>query len=278
MRKTAILIIVIVVAGSLTGAAPGRAQSSKSFTDVPDRFRLEAGGFRIGADTKLTLNRGGNVGTVDFESDLDLNENANRAYFEAFWRAGRRHLLSVAYQGLNREGGGVTLERTINWGDQVFPVGITATGVANSDYVSGVYRFAAYRNDRFEIGPALGFGYLWVEAGIDATTTVGGVTTRVSESATSGNPTGNLGAYLYVWPARRVLVRGDMRYILVKPENAEASIVEGKAALLWHPWSRIAIGLQYTYTKFRYDRGILDTSLGGSLRFSGGQVVAGYVF
>jgi hypothetical protein len=32
------------------------------------------------------------------------------------------------------------------------------------------------------------------------------------------------------------------------------------------------------YSKFRYDRSILDTSLGGSIRFRGGQIVLGYVF
>ncbi len=31
--------------------------------------------------------------------------------------------------------------------------------------------------------------------------------------------------------------------------------------------------LQYNYTKFRYDRSILSRELGGSLRYSGRQVV-----
>jgi hypothetical protein len=277
MRETGVLIVCL--ATLLAGAVSTRAQSSGgSFTDVPDRFRLEVGGFRIGADTKLTLQRGGVGDTVDFETDLDLDENANRGYIEGYWRAGRRHLISLAYQGLDREGGGVTLKRTINWGGQVFPAGTTATGFAHSDYVSGAYRFAAYRNDRFEIGPALGLGHLWIEAGIEATVSVGGVAIPLSQSATSKNPTGNLGAYFYWWPAHRFLVRGDLRYILVKPEDSEASIVEGKTGVLWHPLPKFSVGLQYTYTKFRYDRGLLDTSLGGSLRFSGGQLVVGYVF
>jgi hypothetical protein len=33
------------------------------------------------------------------------------------------------------------------------------------------------------------------------------------------------------------------------------------------------VGLQYTYTKFRYEREILSSDLGGHLRYSGGQVV-----
>ena len=83
---------------------------------MPDSFRLEIGGFRVGADTKLALNRGGASEVVDFESDLDLEETGNRAFLEVFWRPGRRHLLSVAYQRFDREGPGRTLQRDITWG------------------------------------------------------------------------------------------------------------------------------------------------------------------
>jgi hypothetical protein len=263
---------------ALAGAAAVSAQSSGSYTDVPDRFRLEVGGFRVGADTKLTLNRRGESDTVDFESDLDLEDSGTRAFVEGYWRVGRRHLLSLSYQRFKREGDGKTLERTIEWGDQTYPVGVTAKGSTSSDYVSGAYRFAAYRNDRFEIGPALGIGYLWMKAGIETTASVGGASRTSNQEASTNSATGNLGAYVYAWPGRRFLLRGDFRYILVKPGNSEASIVEGRAGLLWHPVPKVAIGLQYVYTKFRYDRGLLETSLGGSVRFSGGQLVAGYVF
>jgi hypothetical protein len=73
-------------------------------------------------------------------------------------------------------------------------------------------------------------------------------------------------------------VRGDFRYIIVKPENAEASVTDGRAAVLYHPWRNVGVGLQYTYNKFRYDREILSTELGGRLRYSGGQVVVSAAF
>src|SRR6186997_68226 len=100
-------------------AASARAQT----TDVPDRFRLEVGGFRINADSKFTLNRSGVSETVDFENDLGLNANSYRAYVEGYWRVGRRHLVSLAYQRLNRETDDKTLSRTISWGGEEFPVG-----------------------------------------------------------------------------------------------------------------------------------------------------------
>lgn len=265
------LAFVAVLAGALAAASPSRAQS---FSDVPDTFRLEIGGFRIGSDTQLDLNHQ----TVDFESDLDLEDTANRGFVELFWRPGRRHLLSASYQRFNRDGPGRTLERDITWGGEVYPAGFTARGTTGSDYISGAYRFAVYRNDRFEIGPAIGIGFLKVEASIEATGTVGGASRTISRAASYDTPTGNFGAYFQAWLAPRVMLRGDFRYIIVKPEDSEASIVDGRAGLVWHPWPKVGIGLQYVYTKFRYDRGVLSSSLGGSLRYSGGQLVAAFAF
>ena len=72
-------------------AAPGYAQSSG---DVPDRFRVELGGFRVGSHTDLRLNSGSGGGTeVDFESELALPETSMSFYAEGYWRLGRRHHL-----------------------------------------------------------------------------------------------------------------------------------------------------------------------------------------
>jgi hypothetical protein len=159
----------------------------------------------------------------------------------------------------------------------------TAAGRTKSYYLSGVYRFAAYKNDRFEIGPALGLGYLSIEAGISGqgsiTTPSSGTTTRPFDVSNSlGQPTGDLGAYFYWWPARRLLARGDLRYIIVKPGDSEASITDGRAALIYHIGRHVGLGLQYTYSKFRYDRETLSRDLGGVLRYSGGQVVLSGAF
>ena len=267
---------LLLLAGSAT------AQSSSGYSDVPDRFRVEVGGFRIGADTNLTLNTsGGSRRPVDFEA-LNLPDNATRAYVEGFWRPWRRHQFSLSFYRNNRDGDPTTVERELTWGDRVIAVGTTVSARVNSHYLSGVYRFAAYKNDRFEIGPSLGIGYLSIEAGIRwqvrATGAAGTVSVPFDVSRSMGQPTGDLGGYLLWWPIRRLLVRGDMRYIIVKPGDSEASVTDGRAAAVYHPWRNFGVGLQYTYTKFRYDRDILSRELGGSLRYSGGQLVLSGAF
>jgi hypothetical protein len=270
-------VVVGWAAVALLLAAPATPQSSAGYSDVPDRFRVEAGGFRVGSDTELTFSSAGVLRPpVNFEG-LDLPENSTRFYIEGFWRPWRRHQFSLSWFRHDREGDPTTVQRELTWGDRVVTVGTTVRGRVDSNYFSGVYRFAAYKNDRFEIGPALGLGHLSIDAGIsgDATATgTGGAASRPFDiSKDLGQITGDLGGYFYWWPARRLLVRGDLRYIIVTPENSEASVTDGRVSAVYHPWRKVGLGLQYTYTKFRYDRDILSTELGGRLRYSGGQVV-----
>ena len=248
-----------------------------SYTDVPDRFRIEAGGFRIGAATDLTFHAsGGVISPVDFES-LSVPTNATRFYIEGFFRPWRRHQFSLAWYSNNRDGEPTTTARDFTWGDRVITAGASVTAHVNSNYLSGVYRFAAYKNDRFEIGPAIGVGHLSLTAEIDGQLSVTGaagtLSTPFDVSKSLGQITGDFGGYFSWWAIKRLLVRGDFRYIYISPENSTASITDGRAAAVYHPWRNIGIGLQYSYTKFRYDRDILSTELGGSLRYSGAQLV-----
>ena len=261
-------------------ATSATAQSSAGYSDVPDRFRMEVGGFRIGADSDLTFNASGSSTPVDFEA-LNLPDKSTRAYFEAFWRPWRRHQFSLGGYRNNRDGEPATVEREFAWGDRVVTVGTTVKARVNSFYLSGVYRFAAYKGDRFEIGPSLGIGHLSIEAAISgqaSVTAAGTVSAPFEVSKGTDKPTGGLGGYLYWWPTRRLLVHGDLRYIIVKPGDSEASLTDGRAAALYHPWRNFAIGLQYMYTKVRYDPDTFSEKLGGSLRYQGGQLVLSAAF
>jgi hypothetical protein len=275
---------VRVIHCSFVGGAAGAAfllatsalAQPASYSDVPDRFRLEAGGFRIGANTELTYHKGKPGEPVDFES-LNVPSDSTRGYIEGFWRPWRRHHFSLSWYRNNRDGDPKTTQRDFVWGDSVITANTTVTGHVRSNYLSGVYRFAAYKNDRFEIGPALGIGHLSITGEISGTGTITGAAGSVSGpfdiSKSLGEPTGDLGGYLYWWAMRRLLIRGDGRYIIIKPEHAEAAVTDLRGSAIYHPWRNVGIGFQYTYTKFRYDRDILSTELGGSMRFKGGQVV-----
>ena len=154
-------------------ASPASAQSSSStWNDLPDRFQVDAGYFKLQANTVLRFNSGGEGSDVSFEKDLGQNQDTDTFWIDGTWRVGRRHQVKLSYTQFARDRADYTLQRGFTWGGQDFGVGLNASSETGSDLLGGYYRFAIVRNDRFEIGPSVGVGYLWLNARIRATGTV----------------------------------------------------------------------------------------------------------
>jgi hypothetical protein len=265
-------------------ASSALAQTTPAtWNGLPDRFQIDTGYFRLSADTVLRYNgpQGGS-GDVDFEQDLGLDETVNTFWVDATWRVGRRHQLKLGFTKFNRDRGDYTLQRDFTWGGENYNAGLSATTTGQADVLGGYYRFAIFRNDRFEIGPTIGVGYLWLEARIQATGTVsgsGGSETRtLDESASLGSITGAIGGYARVWPAKRLVLEADALYIKVGLEDAEASVTDWRLALDYYFTTSIGAGVQYKFNRYGYDRGILVSELGGEITYEGFQVFLTFRF
>jgi opacity protein-like surface antigen len=270
-------------------AAPAAAQSSAApaakpaaapafTTGVSDRFQIDTGYFRITANTVLRFNGPQGAGDVDFEKDLGINKDANTLWLDATWRVGRRHQLKLSYTKLNRDRADVVLQRDFTWGGETYTAGLTADTSTGTDILAGYYRFAAYRNDRFEIGPTVGVGYLWLSARVRATGSVAGASRSLDESASTGSITGAVGGYFSAWPAKRLSLRGDYLYIKVTPGNTEASIHDWRIGANYYFLRNVGVGAQYKYYSYSYDRGVLVSQLGGKITYQGFQVFASFAF
>jgi len=276
-----------VIGGVLAAAlwaAPAFAQSSTgTWNDLPDRFQIDTGYFRLSANTVLRYNGPqGQSGEVDFEEDLGLDQQVDTFWVDGTWRVGRRHQLKLGFTRVSRETPDYTLQREFSWGGQTYSAGLSATSSSTSDILGGYYRFAIFRNDRVEIGPTLGVGYLWLEARIKATGTVsgpGGSETRtLDEGASTGSITGAVGGYVEAWPARRFVVRGDFLYIKVNPEDSEASVTDWRVSADYYFFKNAGLGVQWKYNQYSYDRGIVASKLGGELTYDGFQVFLTFRF
>jgi len=276
------LFAVIFSTGLLV--TPAFAQTgAATWNDLPDRFQIDTGYFRITGNTVLRYNGPRGSGDVDFENDLGVPRQADTFWVDATWRVGRRHQLKLGYTRLTREGDGHTLTRDFQWGGQTYNAGLSATSTTGTDLLGGYYRFAVIRNDRFEIGPSIGIGNLWLRAGIKATGTVTGpggapVNRTLDQSASIGHITGAVGGYLTAWPAKRLALHSDYLYIKVSPENVEASVTDWRIGADYYFVHHAGIGVQYKYNKYRYDRGILSSELGGEVTYKGFQVFASFLF
>jgi hypothetical protein len=272
-----------VLATALLAASAFAQSQPATWNGLSDRFQIDTGYFNLSADTLLRYNgpQGGS-GEVDLEQDLGVNDKVNTFWLDATWRVGRRHQLKLAYTRFNRDRAAYTLQREFTWGGETYNAGLTANTKNTNGIVGGYYRFALYRNDRFEIGPTLGIGYLKLEARIGATGTVsgpGGSESRtLDQSASIGSVTGAIGGYAEAWPARRFVVRGDFLYIKVKPGDSEAAVTDWRLAADYYFFRNAGLGVQYKYNRYSYDRGILVSELGGRVTFQGVQVYASFRF
>ena len=113
------LILGGVLAAGLM-ATPAFAQSSAgAWSDVPDRFQIDAGYFNISANTVLRYNAGaGLAGDIDFEKDLGLNQDASTFWVDGTWRVGRRHQVKLAFTRLSRNRDAFSLQRDFTWGGE----------------------------------------------------------------------------------------------------------------------------------------------------------------
>jgi predicted porin len=254
---------------------PAFGQSSGDWNGLPDRFQIDTGYFRLGADTKLRYD---GTEDIDFEKDLGVAEDVNTFWVDGTWRVGRRHQLKLGYTGLSRDRDGVELQREIIWGGETYQAGLRASTSTAADILGGYYRFALVRNERFELGPAVGIGYLWLSARLQATGTVDGQSRTLDESATKGSVTGAVGGYANGWLTKRLVARADFLYIRVSPGDSEASVSDWRFGADYYFFKNAGLGVQYKYNRYSYDRGILVSELGGEVTYEGFQVFLSFLF
>ena len=284
------VIIVAVAAPALaqapadTKAAQASSTTKTSWSDLPDRFQVDAGFFYVNLATKLTFQ--GTIGPADevsFEKDLGVSDVASTYWLDTTLRLGRRHQFKLSYVSVTRDGDPRILTRDFIWNDEVYTAGLSASGSLGTNVLSAYYRLAVIKRDRFEIGPALGLGYLKLNARIAAQgslTKPGGQIEAVSldESGSLGVPTGDIGGFFNAWLSKRVVMRGDFLYIVVKPGEWEASVTDWRIGVDFYPWRHVGIGTQYKYNSFRYEQPVSEMNVSGEVKYKGLQVYASFLF
>lgn len=270
--------VILGLAASLL-ASPSWAQPSSTWNGLPDRFQVDAGYFDLQVDTLLRFNTSqGGSGDVSFEKDLGQGKHVSTFWVDGTWRVGRRHQLKLGFTRLSRDRADYTLQRDFTWGGETYSAGLTATSSTSSEVLGGYYRFAVFRNDRFEVGPSLGVGYLWLDASIRATGTVGRQSASRDASASVGAVTGAIGGYTEAWPTKRLMLQGDFLYIRVTPNNEKASVTDWRLAADYYFFRNAGLGVQYKYNKYTQGRGVASTQLGGQITFQGVQAFASFRF
>jgi hypothetical protein len=235
---------------------PGTQRPSPS--PLTDYFALRGIYFQPSLTTDGRFDSDAGTPGTDFsgEADLGLDDEANQGRMELAFRMRERHLLRVDYLKLDRYGEN-TLNRTINFRNQVYRVGDRVVTDLDLRMMGFNYSFAAFRRETFEIG--VGAGLHLVQA--EARSEIRARNIRETGSGTAVLPTLGLDA---TWAFhRRWSVGGFVRYLSVSTSEGDGSFTDlhFDVQYRWRP--NVAIGLGYS--SIGLDVEVSDADLPGRL-------------
>ncbi|HSG98031.1 MAG TPA: hypothetical protein VLA11_08555 [Woeseiaceae bacterium] len=154
-RRAAFLAAIVAVTTLL--AASARAADELDMQAELSPFSLRLGVYDMNLSTEVRVDgRGGNIGTrLDFEDDLNLDDNKDTFDAALRWRFKERHFLELEYFRLDRRGFR-RLDGEIRFGEDVFPIGADIRSSFTTEVTRLGYSYRIVRNRDW--GLAVGAG------------------------------------------------------------------------------------------------------------------------
>ena len=216
---------------------------------------------------------------VDFERDLDFDNEASMAWGGALWRISKRNQLSVGIVYVGRDVAQRQLQRSIRFGRETFDVNANVDAFLDTWYVAASYRFAIVATPVVELGASIGITVINLSTGIGLSGSVSGpgggtASADTAEDASFTAPAPLPGAFVIVRPHPRVTIRAAGGYISADFGDIDGEMVQtfGAVDVMITNW--LGVGGGYSYN--RLSVGVDDSGFNGNLRYSfGGPQVYG---
>ena len=148
-----------LLASTLGAAAAAPAFCQEAIPDHPalrDKFYFTLGAYFPRTTTSAELGSRTGVGAnIDFENTLGMKESKDVPMAMARWRTSNRWRIEAEYFQLNRSGDKI-VDRTINWGDQTFPVNSEVSSKFNFSDLRLSAGYSFFRTKDKEVGVGLG--------------------------------------------------------------------------------------------------------------------------
>jgi hypothetical protein len=236
---------------AVAGAAPARAQM------LDDEYWVEAGAYwaEVSSTARVEPTNPRIPGTtIDFESDLDLDDSEALPSITAGTRLGGRWSIGAEYYSLGREGTR-RAGRRIVFDDTVFDL----DAQVSARFVSDVYRltvgYAFVRSEDAEIGGALGIHgtdfdiELAGEASVNGSPVVGGVIRRKTVFV----PLPTVGLFGTVEVAPRVVANARIDYLSLSVGRYDGRLLNAQAAVSYRVIDNLDLGAMWRSVDYRLD-------------------------
>jgi hypothetical protein len=254
--------IAIAVLAVGTSAA-GQAQE----THLWPRFSIGVGSFAISTTDEIGID--GEIGSgtrkVSVSTDLGLPEDQTLFAAGLEWQFASRHSLDLSYYSLDRDGSR-SLDRNIQIGDRVFPVGARAEASFKTTSIELGYTYWFHRSDKTGFGGTVGLVDLALDASASATLRLGGSGATVSDSAHASTdlPVPMIGVNFKAEPWNRFVFRARGRFlpaVTIDKWDGEAAsyTVSGEYFLI----RQLSLGASYDGNYYRAD--VDDADWNGSV-------------
>jgi len=277
-----------VFAAGMVAGSPALAQGNM----IPfgkETFQIDFGYYRPNFNTTFSQSFPGSPippGTIDAESDLNMDDSLGVGRLGGHWRFADRHRLFFGYYSLNRDTT-ATLNRNIG------PISIPALGIndtilagsnvraeTNWDvYILG-YGYSFYKTETAEITGKFGLNVANISASLTGTLNLagGGVASAAGSGSDVTAPLPVLGisgewAFAPQWK-----LIGSIGGFKAKVADVDATIVDGTIAVDYRIFRNFGVGVGYSWLKLKGDVNKSDFNGSINWRTDGLQIYGSLVF
>jgi hypothetical protein len=229
-----------------------------------NRLAIAAGGFWPNLDTKVRLDSSDGIlgTTIDFETNLGMEESKALPIFVARWRISRRNAIDFAYFDLDRSGQAIS-DVTIRFGDVIFPANLPLNSFFDSEVYSAAWSYSFIHRPKTDIAFQIGLNIQDISVGIK------GPFGNLTEEAdvTAPLPTFGLSFQHFFTDKWSIDARMGIFAIDIELSSGDFSgeVVSFGAGLGFDPWRRLGFRFGMEYFAVKLD--IEDEDWAGALRY-----------
>jgi hypothetical protein len=286
--KTTHRFALAVFAAGMVAGSPAIAQGNM----IPfgkETFQVDLGFYNPKFETSFSQSFPGSPippGTINGESDLNLEDNLGVGRLGGHWRFADRHRVFFGYYSLNRDTT-ATLSRNIG------PISIPALGVndtilagsnvraeTNWDvYILG-YGYSFYKTETAEITGKIGFNVANISASLAGTlnTAANGTVGAAGNSSDVTAPLPVIGISGEWAFAPRWKAIGSIGGFKAKVSDVDATILDGTVAVEYRFFRNFGVGVGYSWLKLEGDVSKSDWNGSINWRTDGFQIYGSLVF
>ena len=264
ITRSVTLAGLILLAAAVAPAAAADGSGESAMPSELDTFNFRLGTYVLDSSTSARVDgRGGLVGTrLDFEDDLNLDEEKETLLAGFRWRFRDRHFLELEYFNLKRFGR-KRIEEEITFRDEVFPIGIELDSSFTTEVTRASYGYRVIRRDNWGLALSGGVHVTRLRATLDGLAFDNvELPTRSREVASVTAPLPVLGLSGAWWLGGKWSLIGKGQVFFLEVDDVKGGITHASAYLEHNTFRNVGFGFGYDW--FDIDVDATDDNWSGS--------------